>query len=514
MAFEKIIVLDFGGQYAHLIARRIREAGVKSEVFPCSATAQELKALECDLGSKIKGIVFSGGPSGVYEENAPECDPQILDLGVPVLGLCFGHQLIAKLLGGRVEKGAGEYGVAQLEIRKESPVFEGLDARQSVWMSHGDSVVEPPQGFDVLAGTPECGVAAFGNGSIFGLQFHPEVTHTENGQKMISNFVLEVCRCEKNWGIEDFAEKSVLEIKKQVGSSKAIIALSGGVDSSVATVLGSLAMGKNLTAVYVDNGFMRKGETDFVKKTFEQHFELNLIVVDAKERFFEAVRGVTDPEQKRKIIGCEFIRVFEEEARKINADYLFQGTIYPDRIESGSSKHSSTIKTHHNVGGLPEDIEFKGIIEPLTDLYKDEVRKVGENLDLPKQIVWRQPFPGPGLAVRIVGDVTPQKVKLLQEADAIVRETILRYGVEDKIWQYFAVLTGTKSTGVKGDSRMYGDTVAIRMVESSDAMTAGFFKPDWALLEEISTRITNTLPEVTRVVYDITHKPPATIEWE
>jgi len=391
----------------------------------------------------------------------------------------------------------------------------GLDKREKVWMSHGDTVYALPNEYEVLAHTENCPVAAFRHKEkpIYGLQWHPEVVHTKNGMKMLRNFIFEVCRCEANWRMENLIEKAVKEVKQTIGDRKAIIALSGGIDSSTATALAAKAIGKNLTAVFVDHGFMRKDEPEFVRSTF-QEFGINFVSVDARKRFLEKLRGVTEPERKRKIIGEEFIRVFEEVAKRVGADYLIQGTIYPDRIESGFRKFSDKIKTHHNVAGLPIKIEFKAIVEPLRDLYKDEVRRVAETLELPKEIVRRQPFPGPGLAVRVTGEMTEEKVEVVRKADKIVTEEMEKAGLKEGLWQYFAVLTGTRSTGVKGDSRAYGYTIAIRAVESKEAMTASFAKIPYGTLETISTRITNEIPQVTRVVYDVTHKPPATIEWE
>jgi GMP synthase (glutamine-hydrolysing) len=394
-------------------------------------------------------------------------------------------------------------------------VLKELDKKEKVWMSHGDTVYELPKDYEMLAFTESCPVAAFGHKTrqIYGLQFHPEVVHTENGMKILHNFIFEVCKCEANWRPESLIDTAVKEIKDIVGEGTAIIGLSGGIDSSVATFMAAKAIGERLLAIYVDHGFMRLGETEYVESTFKR-LGVNVVAIHAQDRFLKRLLGVIDPEKKRKIIGEEFIRVFEEAARKIAADYLIQGTIYPDRIESGFRKHSDTIKTHHNVGGLPEDIEFKAIIEPLRDLYKDEVREVAKIMGLPKELVTRQPFPGPGLAVRVIGELTKEKTDLVRKADKIVTDEIEKTGLGECLWQYFAVLTETKSTGVKGDSRAYGSTIAVRIVESKEAMTAGFARIPYDVLERISTRITNELPQVTRVVYDITHKPPATIEWE
>lgn len=511
---DAILVLDFGGQYCHLIGRRIRDHEVYSEIVAHDITPEEIASLNERLN--VKGLILSGGPPSVYEKNAPKCNPRILDLNVPILGLCYGHQLIAHICGGNVKPSKKkEYGVTHAVIDKSVGVLRGLREKEKVWMSHSDTVFSLPQEFDVLAHTENSPVAAFKHKakSIYGLQWHPEVVHTENGTKMLKNFIFGVCGCEATWRIEDFVEKAVEEIRQAVGDGRAIIALSGGIDSSVVTALAAKALGKNLTTVFVDHGFMRRKEPEFVRNTFEK-LDINFVSVDARKDFFEKLRGITDPEQKRKIIGEEFIRVFEKIANKVAAEHFIQGTIYPDRIESGIRKFSEKIKTHHNVAGLPTKTKFRAIVEPLRDLYKDEVRKVAETLGLPKEIVLRQPFPGPGLAARVIGEVTEEKVKIVKKADKIVTEEIERNGLEGGLWQYFAVLTDTKSTGVKGDSRAYGYTVAIRAVESKEAMTASFAKIPYNLLERISTRITNELPSVTRVVYDITHKPPATIEWE
>ena len=514
MKYDTILVLDFGGQYCHLIGRRIREYGVYSELVPNDIKPEEIKLLS--EKSNVKGLVFSGGPASVYEPNAPRPDPSILDLDLPVLGLCYGHQLMAEMAGGKVEPAKQrEYGVAYITIDKPVGVLKKLDDREKVWMSHGDTVLSIPAEYEILAHTENCPVAAFRHKEkpIYGLQWHPEVVHTEKGVRMLRNFIFEVCKCEPNWKIEDVIEKAVKEIKNEIGEGRAIIALSGGIDSSVATALAAKAIDNRLTAVFVDQGFMRENEPEFVKKTF-QKLNINLIIADAQERFLTKLKGVRDPEKKRKIIGEEFIRVFEEIAQRTNAEYLIQGTIYPDRIESGFRKFSDKIKTHHNVAGLPLRIMFKKIVEPLRDLYKDEVRKVAKMLGLPKEIVFRQPFPGPGLAVRIIGELTEEKIMIARKADKIVGEEIEKSGLEENLWQYFAVLTDVKATGIKGDARAYGYVVAVRIVESREAMTASFAEIPYKVLERISTRITNEAPQVTHVVYDITHKPPATIEWE
>jgi GMP synthase (glutamine-hydrolysing) len=512
--YDTILVLDFGGQYCHLIGRRIREHGVYSEIVPHDITPDEIETLNKKLN--VKGLILSGGPSSVYEPDAPRFDPRILEVNLPVLGLCYGHQLIAQITKGKVEPTAcKEYGIAQVAIDKPVGVLEGLGKTEKVWMSHGDTVFAVPSGFEVLAHTESCPVAAFRHKEkpVYGLQWHPEVVHTENGMQMLCNFIFEVCKCEANWQMGDLIAKMVEEIKAEAGEGKAIIGLSGGIDSSVATALSAKALKDRLTAVFVDHGFMREGEPEAIRDAFRE-FKINFVVADAQERFMEKLKGVVDPEKKRRIIGEEFIRVFEEKAEKTGAEYLIQGTIYPDRIESGFRKHSEKIKTHHNVAGLPAKIKFKKIVEPLRDLYKDEVRKVAKMLGLPREIVSRQPFPGPGLAVRIIGELTPEKVRIAKKADLIVREEIEKGGLEKNLWQYFAVLTDTKATGVKGDARAYGYVVAVRAAESREAMTASFAKIPYPVLEKISTRIANEIPEVTRVVYDVTHKPPATIEWE
>ena len=514
MKYDTILVLDFGGQYCHLIGRRTREHGVYSEIAPHDISPDEIKALNKRLN--VKGLILSGGPSSVYTQNAPRLDPRILEVDLPILGLCYGHQLIAQITKGKVEPAAcKEYGVTQVEIDKAAGVLKGLGTNEKVWMSHGDTVFTAPPGFEVLAHTQSCPVAAFKQKEkpIYGLQWHPEVIHTKNGMLMLRNFIFEVCKCEANWQMGDIIDKMVKEIKTEAGESKAIIGLSGGIDSSVATALAAQALKDKLTAVFVDHGFMREGEPEAIEKAF-QKFQINFVRANAKERFMKKIEGVTDPEKKRKIIGEEFIRVFEEEAVKTGAEYLIQGTIYPDRIESGFRKHSDKIKSHHNVAGLPAKINFKKILEPLRDLYKDEVRKVANMLGLPKAIVNRQPFPGPGLAVRIIGELTEDKVRVTKKADKIVTDEIEKNGLAEDLWQYFAVLTDTKATGVKGDSRAYGYVVAVRAAESREAMTASFAQIPYPVLEKISTRIANEIPEVTRVVYDVTHKPPATIEWE
>ncbi|MCL2135272.1 MAG: glutamine-hydrolyzing GMP synthase [Candidatus Bathyarchaeota archaeon] len=511
---DTILVLDFGGQYCHLIGRRIREQGIYSEIVPCDITPNEISVLNEKFN--IKGLIMSGGSASIYDPDALKPDSKILEINVPILGLCYGHQILVQLTKGKVEPAdCKECGINYVTITNPIGVLEGLDTKEKVWMSYGDTVCGLSDDCEVLAYTDDCSVVAFRHKtkSIYGLQWHPEVIHTENGTRMLNNFMFNICKCEANWKMEDLIEKMIQELKTEVDDGKAIIGLSGGIDSSVSTVLAAKALNEKLTAVYVDHGFMREGETEAIKEIFSK-FKINFIAIDAQKRFMDKLKGVTDPESKRKVIGEEFIRVFEEIALQSGAQYLIQGTIYPDIIESGFSKNSENIKSHHNVGGLPEKIKFKKILEPLRELYKDEVRKVAKMLGLPNEIVNRQPFPGPGLSVRIIGLLTDEKVRVVKRSDKIVREEIEKAGLTEKFWQYFAIVTDTKATGVKGDARAYGYVVAIRIIESRDAMTASFAKLPYNVLENMSTRITNEVPEVTHVVYDITHKPPATIEWE
>ncbi|UCD97283.1 MAG: glutamine-hydrolyzing GMP synthase [Candidatus Bathyarchaeota archaeon] len=511
---DAILVLDFGGQYCHLIARRIREQSVYSEIVPHDISSRELG--RCKESLNIKGFILSGGPESVYKKTSPKINSEILNSELPVLGLCYGHQLIAKVYGGFVESAdRKEFGIASALIDRPVGVLKGLKARTQVWMSHGDTVFELSEDFEVLAHTKNSPIAAFRHRykPIYGIQWHPEVIHTEEGDQVFRNFLFEVCGCIANWKIENVTQKLEDEMRGRVGRGRAVIALSGGIDSSTAAILGARILGRNLSAILVDHGFMRENETQNVQKLFKGS-EIDLIVVDAKRRFLDRLVGVVDPEEKRRIIGEEFIKVFEEEAQKREAEFLIQGTIYPDRIESGFGKLSSKIKSHHNVAGLPKKIKFKEIIEPLANLYKDEVRQLARGLDLPEEIINRQPFPGPGLAVRIVGQVTEEKLAILRKADRILNEEVLRASLEKDLWQSFAVLTNTMSTGVKGDSRSYGYVVALRVVESREAMTAAFTKLPYEVLEKTSSRITNEIPKVSRVVYDITNKPPATIEWE
>jgi len=510
--YDTVLVVDFGAQYAQLIARRVREAHVYSEIVPHTITAAEVAA------RAPAGIVLSGGPKSVHVEGAPTLDPAIYDLGVPILGICYGAQLVASQLGGEVSRtGRGEYGRTALETRGGGGVLlgAGLPDQFNVWMSHFDSIVTPPDGFVITASTPDAPVAALENleRRIAGVQFHPEVMHSEHGQEVLTRFLYELCGCRPTWTMSSIIETSVEAVRAQVGDGRAICGLSGGVDSAVAAALVHKAIGDQLTCVFVDTGLLRKGEAAQVVETFQRSQGIELIHVRAADRFFERLAGVTDPEDKRKAIGEQFIRVFEEAKAGIaDAHYLVQGTLYPDVIESGTSD-AAKIKSHHNVGGLPEDMDFE-LVEPLRALFKDEVRRAGEELGLPAEIVWRQPFPGPGLGVRIIGEVTPDKVATLQEADAIVREEIHAAGLERDIWQAFAVLPDIRTVGVMGDERTYAHPVIIRAVTSEDAMTADWARLPYELLERMSNRIINEVPGVNRVAYDVTSKPPGTIEWE
>jgi GMP synthase (glutamine-hydrolysing) len=508
---EVILVVDFGSQYAHLIARRIRELKVYSEIVFPDITEKEIEKIA------PKGIIFSGGPRSVYEKDAPLLTDDVFDYlirkDIPILGICYGHQLIALKMGGNVKgEKKKEYGIATVDILDPEGIFNDLENKETVWMSHGDQVFELPPGFVITSKTDNSPIAAFRSTSkkIYGLQWHPEVVHTKNGQKILSNFVYNVSGCKGTWDLSDFIEENVSKIRNKVGSGKAVIALSGGIDSSVAAAVAEKAIGNRLYAVFVDHGLLRKGEAEVVSKAFSGH-DINFKKIDAKKRFFDKLFGVTDPEKKRMVIGEEFIRIFEEEAKKIGADFLVQGTIYPDIIESGRSQHADTIKSHHNVGGLPDSISFKEIIEPLRDLYKDEVREVGRRLGLPDKIIDQYPFPGPGLAVRITGPVTEENIRICREASSIVEEELEKASIEN-IWQAFAVTLEDKVVGVVGDQRKFGRIVALRIVESQDAMTANFKKLPWDVLEKISTRITNEVPEVVSVAYFISHKPPQTIE--
>ena len=514
MKEERVIVLDFGGQYNQLVARRVRECNVYCEIYSYKTDIEKIKEMN------PKGIILTGGPNSCYEDGAPSYSKELFELGIPVLGLCYGAQLMMHTLGGKVEKApVKEFGKTEVHFDTTSKVFENVSKSSICWMSHNDYISQVAPGFAITAHTADCPVAATENASknLYAIQFHPEVLHTEEGQKMLSNFVLGVCGCKGEWRMDSFVEASIKEIREKVGNGKVLCALSGGVDSSVAAVMLSKAVGEQLTCVFVDHGLLRKDEGDEVEAVFgpEGHYDLNFIRVNAQERFYEKLAGVEEPEKKRKIIGEEFIRVFEEEAKKIGAvDFLVQGTIYPDVVESGLGGESAVIKSHHNVGGLPDYVDFKEIIEPLRDLFKDEVRKAGLELGLPEYLVFRQPFPGPGLGIRIIGEVTAEKVRIVQEADAIYREEIANAGLNKGIGQYFAALTNMRSVGVMGDERTYDYAVALRAVNTVDFMTAESAEIPWDVLGKVTSRIVNEVKGVNRVLYDCTGKPPATIEFE
>ena len=514
MKRELVIVIDFGGQYNQLVARRVRECHVYCEIYSYKTDLAKIKEMN------PKGIILTGGPNSCYEENSPTCSKELFELGIPVLGLCYGAQLMQHVLGGKVARAdVREYGKTEVLVDKtSSKIFQGVSEKTTCWMSHFDTIFEVAEGFEITAHTADCPVAATENeeAGLYGIQYHPEVLHTVEGTKMLKNFVLGVCGCSGDWRMDSFVEDSIVKIRKKVGNGKVLCALSGGVDSSVAAVLMSKAIGSQLTCVFVDHGLLRKNEGDEVEAVFgpEGDYDLNFIRVNAQQRFYDKLAGVSEPEKKRKIIGEEFIRVFEEEAKKIGSvDFLVQGTIYPDVIESGLGK-SAVIKSHHNVGGLPDVVDFKEIIEPLRMLFKDEVRKAGLELGIPEYLVYRQPFPGPGLGIRIIGEVTEEKVKIVQEADYIYREEIAKAGIDKGLGQYFAALTNMRSVGVMGDFRTYDYAIALRAVNTSDFMTAEAAQLPWEVLAKVTNRIVNEVKGVNRVMYDCTGKPPATIEFE
>ena len=509
--FDKIIVLDFGSQYNQLITRRIRDFGIYSELLPHDLSITKIKEMQ------PKGIIFSGGPNSVYDEGALKVDPEIFKLGIPILGICYGMQLMSYDLGGKVEQAENkEYGRANIEVTDQNAVlFNGLPEKQYVWMSHGDLVTKAPSGFKITASSKNCPISAIANEEkkFYGIQFHAEVRNSQYGLDILKNFAFKVCGAKANWTMDDFIDMKVYDIRKEVGDKKVILGLSGGVDSSVTATLLHKAIGDQLTAIFVDHGMLRKDEGNQVMQALNKDLGVNIIRVNAQKRFLDKLKGVTDPEKKRKIIGKEFIEVFNEEAKKLkDVDFLAQGTLYTDVIESGTNT-AQTIKSHHNVGGLPKDMHFK-LIEPLRKLFKDEVRELGEKLGIPHDLVWRQPFPGPGLGIRVLGEVTEDKLKIVRDSDAILREEIKKAGLQEKIWQYFTVLPGIRSVGVMGDGRTYDYTIGIRAVTSIDGMTADFAQIPWEVLGHISDRIVNEVDNVNRVVYDVTSKPPSTIEWE
>ena len=510
---ETIIILDFGGQYTQLIARRVRENHVYSEVVPWNMPAREIAERH------PVGIILSGGPSSVHDANAPQCDPAVFTSGVPVLGICYGMQLTSHMLGGTVERAKErEYGRVSVQMKEQAGLLSGMRPISSCWMSHTWQVSALPGGFRAIAETENCPVAAMADDEkqIYGVQFHPEVTHTEEGGKLIRNFLYDICHCSGDWTMDAFAESAIRQVREAVGENGTVLlALSGGVDSSVAAALIYRAIGQRLTCVFVDHGLLRKGESEQVCHVFSHLFPVRFIRADASERFFRDLAGVSDPEQKRHIIGRDFIEVFREEAKKLGKlDYFAQGTIYPDVIESGQGTNAAVIKSHHNVGGLPKELGFTELIEPLRMLFKDEVRALGETLGLPKELVWRQPFPGPGLAIRVIGEITPEKVRIVRESDAIFRDEISKAGLERQVNQYFTVLTGVHSVGVMGDERTYDYTIALRAVTTDDFMTADWARLPYDVIATVSSRIVNEVPRASRVVFDVTTKPPASIEWE
>ncbi len=508
---EKILVLDFGGQYNQLIARRVRDNNVYAEILPYTTPLAEIKARH------YKGIIFTGGPNSVYDSASPHYPKEILELGIPVLGICYGCQLVAWMRGGKVATApVSEYGKIDVTVNTKSPLFKGIPEKSVMWMSHTDYISEVPEGFQTVGTTADCPCAAMENQeeNLYAVQFHPEVTHSQFGKAVLHNFLYVICRCTGDWVMDDFIENTVQSLRQKIGDKKVILGLSGGVDSSVAAGLLSRAVGKQLTCVFVDQGLMRKDEGDFVEKTFTTLFDMTFVRVNCQDTFLEKLKGVTDPEEKRKIIGTEFYNVFWNEIRReADKGFFAQGTIYPDCIESGKGD-ADVIKTHHNRVKMPEDIEFEGVIEPLCDLFKDEVRAVGEKLGIPKELVWRQPFPGPGLGVRIIGEITAEKVRILQDADAIFREEMAKTGYEKQLSQFFAVLPNVKTVGVMGDHRTYDHLIALRAVTTDNFMTADWAQIPYDLLAKVSNRITNEVEHVNRVVYDITSKPPGTVEWE
>lgn len=511
---ETVIVLDFGGQYNQLIARRVRECNVYCEILPYTVDIQKIK----DIAPK--GIIFTGGPNSVYDETSPHYTPEIFKLGIPILGICYGCQLMAYSLGGVVtpatDNSSSEYGKTETQYNTDDVLFKGLHESGISWMSHRDYISEVPEGFSVTATTAVCPTAAMScpDKKLYGVQFHPEVNHTENGKSMLKSFLYDVCECKGEWKMESFIDTTVAQLKEQIGDKGVVLGLSGGVDSSVAAALLSKAVGKQLTCVFVDQGLMRKDEGDFVEETFTKLFDMNFVRINCQDEFLSKLKGVVDPEKKREIIGTEFYKVFWGKIREsYGSGFFAQGTIYPDRIESGKGD-AAKIKTHHNQVGIPEDIKFESVIEPLKDLFKDEVREVGEKLGIPHQLVWRQPFPGPGLGVRVIGEVTAEKVHILQEADAILRDEMDKCGYSEQMSQFFAVLPGVKTVGVMGDARTYDELVAIRAVTTDDFMTADWAKIPYEILDRVSNRIINEVEHVNRVVYDITSKPPGTVEWE